>query len=121
MNRRELYPQILLRAVRCCSVLVCLLIVACAQKTDEPEQQKIQPSKLELPAASAPPPPAAPAPLAEKDCESAQRYRDNICELAKKICGTADDSVGNAAEGTYCSDAQSQCDAAKQRYQTACE
>jgi hypothetical protein len=101
-------------------VLACLVIVACAQKTDEPEQQKIQPSKLELPAASALPPPP-PAPLAEKDCESALRYRDNICELAKKICGTSADSVGNAAEGTYCNDAQSQCDAAKQRYQTACE
>jgi hypothetical protein len=65
--------------------------------------------------------PSAPIALTEKDCPSAQRYRDNICELAKRICGTTEDSVGNTAEGTYCSDAKSQCDTAKQRYQAACE
>jgi hypothetical protein len=99
-------------------VLGCLLITACARKSPEPEQKPTQavappaPSVATLPKATE---------LVPKDCEGAQRYRDNICELAKKICGTPDDSVGNAAEGTYCSDARTQCDQATQRYRSACE
>lgn len=114
MNCREFHPQILLRA----AVLGCLLIVGCAQKMEH-EQQLKESAKAPRPAASVLAPP--PAPLAEKDCPSAERYRDNICELAKKICGTTDDSAGNVAEGTYCSDARTQCDTARQRYREACQ
>jgi hypothetical protein len=91
MNRSELHPQILLRA----TVLACCLIAGCAQKMELDEQPK-ESSKTPPPAASAIAP-APPAPLAEKDCPSAERYKDNICELAKKICGTTDDSAGNVA------------------------
>jgi hypothetical protein len=69
---------------------------------------------------NAPPLPSVAQPLAEKDCPSAQRYRDNICELAKKLCGASDTRGGNVSAGDYCKDAQARCDDAKQRWQSEC-
>jgi hypothetical protein len=66
------------------------------------------------------------APLAHKDCQGAQRYRDNICELAKKICGFGIDPGGNASaggttSGDYCEDAQQRCDEASRRWDSDCK
>lgn len=110
-----------------------LLITACARKSSEPEQAALEPAHVEPPTSSAVPlapstgpsvpitVPSLESALTGKDCDSAQNYRDNICELAKKICGTTDDSAGNAAEGTYCSDARTQCDKATQRHREVCD
>lgn len=108
---------ILLGAV--CSVLV---LQGCS-KRDASEKAKYR----EVEPATAPVlPSAVPEPLAQKDCSSAQHYRDSICDLAKRICGLQPDPGGNASAGSvgtgdYCKDAQTRCDEAKQRWQAACQ
>ncbi|HEX2880704.1 MAG TPA: hypothetical protein VHO25_14325, partial [Polyangiaceae bacterium] len=77
------------------TLLLGFVASGCAQESSE---KNLQASSQELPQAVAPVPSAA-VPLAEKDCPSAQRYRDNICELAKKICGLQEDPGGNASAG----------------------
>jgi hypothetical protein len=101
-----------------CVGTVLLALWGCSKREDR--------STKEAAPASAPPLPSVAQPLAQKDCPSAQRYRDNICELAKRICGLQADPGGNASAGSagtgdYCKDAQTRCDEAKQRWQADCE
>lgn len=106
-----------------CLCIALLALQGCSKRdvSEKAKYREVQPATVPVL------PSAAPEPLAQKDCSSAQHYRDNICDLAKRICGLQPGPGGNAsagstaAAGDYCKDAQTRCDEAKQRWQTDCE
>lgn len=118
--------QMLRTTARTATLLLVFVMTGCAQERSEKAAYRdVQPATVPVL------PSAAPEPLAQKDCSSAQHYRDNICDLAKRICGLQPDPGGNASAGNanagsvgtgdYCKDAQTRCDEAKQRWQADCE
>ncbi len=58
--------------------------------------------------------------LSNADCGAAERFRDNICDLADKICELAEDLPSSHANGR-CEDGKQRCESARARVSQRCE